>query len=308
MRSRVSFIFEVRGKNIWNGVVNDDAPGMYPVDPSFFKVMGMRLVQGRLFSDEENRKGARSVAVVSQAMARQIWPGEDPLGQCLYLGGKANPCTDVIGVVADARLMPSIRPTTRWASAFYVPIEQHVSFTSDRALLVRTVDDPWSWLPLLRREAQVAVSDLPYVDAYAFDDLFTAMLKPWRLGSTVFVIFAALSMVVASVGLGAVAAYAVTRRTHEIGIRAALGATPQQLVRLVLSRSFFVVASGLGAGVLLSWVAGRILNAQLFGIAAQDARILGAAACGLLLIATSAAWIPARRASSVDPATALRTE
>ena len=309
MQSRVSSLFEVPGKDLLKGgMAGDILPGIYPVDPSFFSLMRMRLVQGRFFSDEENRKPARSVAVISESMAERIWPGEAAIGKCFYLGGRQNPCTDVIGVVADARLIPSIRPTKQWASAVYLPIEQQTGFTSSRYLMVRTVGDVSTVAQLLRQESQVAAPDLPYVDVHPFDDIFTAMLKPWRLGSIVFVIFGALSMIVAALGLAAVAAYAVTRRTREIGIRSALGATPQQLVRLVLTRSLLVVMGGLAMGMALSWAVGRVLNAQLFDVQAGDPRIQTGAALGLLIVAAFAAWIPARRASSVDPSTALRTE
>jgi putative ABC transport system permease protein len=168
------------------------------------------------------------------------------------MSGRQNPCTEVVGVVADARLFPSVGPTTQWASACYLPIEQAAG-SSNRALPVRTVGDPAKVLPTLRQEAQAAAPGLPYVDAHAFDDVFQAMLRPWCLGSTVFVVFGALSMVVAGVGLAAVGAYSVTRRTREIGIRCALGAEPRHLVRLVLGRSLFVIATALAVGMGLTW-------------------------------------------------------
>ena len=131
-------------------------------------------------------------------------------------------------------------------------------------------------------------------------------MKPWRLGSTVFVIFGALSVLIAGAGLAAVSAYGVTRRTREIGIRAALGAPPQHLVRLMLARSLVVVAAGLAAGTVLAWAGGRVLNAQLFGVTAGDPRILTGAACGLLLMWTLAAWFPSRKGAKVNPVEILR--
>jgi ABC-type antimicrobial peptide transport system permease subunit len=175
-------------------------------------------------------------------------------------------------------------------------------------LLVRTVDDPASVLQTLRRESQAAVPDLPYVDARAFDEVFETMLRPWRLGSIVFVVFGALSMTIAAVGLAVVGAYGVTRRTRELGIRAALGAEPRRLVRLVLGRSLIVVVSGLAVGMGLAWAGGRILNAQLFDVTATEPRVLAAAALGLLVIGGLAAWVPARRAARIDPVMTLRAE
>ena len=247
------------------------------------------------------------MAVITESMARNFWPSEPAVGKCFYMAGRHNPCTEVVGVVADARLFPSIRPTTQWASACYLPIEQAAG-SSNRALLVRTVGDPANVLQALRRESQAAAPDLPYVDAHAFDDVFQAMLRPWRLGSTVFVVFGALSMVIAAVGLSAVGAYGVTRRTREIGIRSALGAEAQHLVRLVLRRSLIVISTGLAFGMGLTWAGGRILNAQLFDITARDPRVLAGAAVGMLLVGGCAAWLPARRAARIDPVIALRAE
>ena len=301
--STMSFPIEVPG----NEAATGPFPSLNGVDPSFFAVMRMRLIDGRLFTDDENRKGARPVAVITESMARTFWPGERAIGKCFYIGGRTNPCTEVVGVLADARLAFSIRPTRQGASACYVPIE-YGQRTSNRALLVRTVDDPASVLQTLRRESQAAVPDLPYVDARAFDEVFETMLRPWRLGSIVFVVFGALSMTIAAVGLAVVGAYGVTRRTREIGIRSALGAEPRRLVRLVLGRSLVVVVAGLTVGMGLAWAGGRILNAQLFDVTASEPRVLAAAALGLLVIGGLAAWVPARRAARIDPVMALRAE
>jgi predicted permease len=282
----------------------DAMPVVNYVDPSFFAVMRMRLVAGRFFSNSENRQAAPPVAVITETMARTFWPGELAVGKCFH-GGKE--CRQVIGVVADARIFPSVRPTKEWMSAWYAPIEE-ISGPASRAVLVRTVDNPAKILATLKRESQAAVADLPFVDVHAFDDLFVAMTRPWRLGSTVFVVFGALSMVIASVGLAVVGAYGVTRRTREIGIRTALGAAPRQLVRLVLRRSLGVVIGGLAIGMGLAWFGARIMSAQLFEVSATDPRVLAAAAVGLLIVAACAAWLPARRAARVDAVTALRAE
>jgi putative ABC transport system permease protein len=311
MATSVTFGIEVPGKDLWKGTFTSDSlPMSNPVDPSYFTVMRMRLLEGRYFTDDENRKGAKSVAVVTASMAHYIWPGEPAVGKCFYLGGrgKDTPCTEVVGVVADARLFPSIRPTTQWASAYYIPIEQAVQQTSSRALIVRTVGDPAKVLQTLRQESQVVVADLPYVDAHGFDDVFEAMLRPWRLGSTVFVVFGALAMIVAAVGLAVVAAEGVTRRTREIGIRAALGAAPQHLVRLVLRRSLLVIGCGLSTGIALAWVSSRILNPQLFNVSATEPRVLVPVALAVIVVGTGAAWMPARRAARIDPLSALRAE
>jgi predicted permease len=181
-------LIDVPGKKPSTGPVSsEDLPAINAVDPSFFSVMRMRLTRGRLFDDDDNRKGAASVAVITEAMARTTWPGEDAIGKCFYLGSReTTPCTTVVGIVADARLFPSIRPTRRWSSAYYLPIEQGAN-SSSRALLVRTTGDPAVLVATLRHEAQVAAPDLPYVDAHPFDEIFQSLLQPWRLGTTVFI-------------------------------------------------------------------------------------------------------------------------
>jgi putative ABC transport system permease protein len=308
MQSGVFFMIDVPGKAAPTGPISSESlPAFNAVDPSFFRLMRMRLVQGRFFTETENRQGGQSVAVITESMARNVWPGEPAVGKCFYLHGRNNPCTEVVGIVADARLFPSIRPTKQWASACYLPVEQGGG-SSSRALLVRTVGDPADVLQALRRESQAGALDLPYVDAHEFDDVFMNLLRPWRLGSIVFVVFGALSMVIGAVGLAVVGAYSVTRRTREMGVRAALGADPQHLVRLVLGRSMVVVVIGLSVGVGLAWASGRILNAQLFDITASDPRVLAGATLGLLIVAGVATWLPARRAARIDPAIALRAE
>jgi hypothetical protein len=130
----------VPGQKPSNGPVSsEDLPAINAVDPSFFGVMRMRLTRGRLLDDHDNRKGAVSVAVITEAMARATWPGEDAIGKCFYLGKReTTPCTTVVGIVADARLFPSIRPTSRWRSAYYIPIEQTANSTSRALLTFRT--------------------------------------------------------------------------------------------------------------------------------------------------------------------------
>jgi hypothetical protein len=303
MQGAVMFVIDVPGRPFQP---SDAMPVFSPVDPSFFAVMRMRLVDGRLFTDADNRKNAPLVAVITESMARTFWPGARAIGKCFHAG--SDRCTEVIGIVADARLFPSIRPTKEWMSACYVPIEQASSSSSSRAVLVRTIDDPAALLPTLKRESQAAVADLPYVDVHAFDDIIVTMTRPWRLGSTVFVVFGALSMLIAALGLAVVGAYGVTRRTREIGIRSALGAAPRQLVQLVLRRSLGVVIAGLMAGTGLAWAGARIMSAQLFEVSATDPRVIGIATCGLLAVGVGAAWLPARRAARIDPVLALRAE
>ena len=309
MKDGTFFNLEIPGKPPASGALSTDTlPLFNAVDPSFFAVMGMRLLEGRLFTDAENRAGAAPVAVITRSMAAWAWPGQSAVGKCFYMGDRSEGCTRVIGVLADARLMPSIRPTTQWSSACYLPLEQKPRLGSSRALLVRTAGPLDKALELLRNEAQAAMPELPYVSVHAFDDVFRSMVRPWRLGTIVFALFSALALAIAAFGLAVVTAHAVTRRTHEIGIRSALGAAPGRLVRLVLVHSLAVVILGLLAGAGLTWAAAPALGTQLFEVSSRDMRALGTSALLLMLVGALAAWMPARRAARINPIAALRSE
>jgi putative ABC transport system permease protein len=303
MRSMATTMIAVPGHPVTDGFPNANG-----VDPAFFDVMQMELAEGRLFTEAENRKGGSPVSVITESMARSIWPGEPALGKCFQIGGGPKaPCTEVIGVVRDARLMPSIRPTKQWASAYYIPIEQSTR-SSGRALLVRTKGEPDSVLSVIRRDAQAVSSDLPYIDVWAFDDIFQSLLRPWRLGAQIFGAFGIVSLLISAVGLGVMTSYGVERRRRELGIRSVLGARPSQLVTLVLGRSVVAVGGGLVAGVALAYVGARALAAQLFDVGSGDLRAFGVAIVCLLVVGTTAAWLPARRAGRVDPCVTLRAE
>ena len=173
---------------------------------------------------------------------------------------------------------------------------------------MRTTEAPGGLLGPLRAHAQAAGADLPYVDVWAFDDVFNPALRPLRLGSTVFLVFAVLALVIAGVGLAAVTAHGVTRRTRELGIRLALGADPPRLVRLILGRSLGAVLGGLALGALLSYFGERLLRTFLFGVKEGDPRVFATGVLTLLTVSVLAAYLPARKAGRVDPAEALRTD
>jgi predicted permease len=290
-------------------------PYVNSVDPSYFDVMGMRFIAGRPFTDTENITGGRPVLVVNEAMARRFWPGKSAIGQCVIIHtedswtvGKSKSCTQVIGVVANAAMWPSLDRNWNTEPVYYVPLEQHPDFVSGRAVLVRTTGSPDSVLSLLRREAQATGAALPFIDVWAFDDVFQPALKPLRLGAVVFIAFGVLGLVIAAIGLAAVTAYGVARRTREFGIRLVLGAEPAMLVRQTLARSLVAVVLGLVAGTLLAYIGSRWMQSVLFGVAAADVRVSVAAGTLLAAVGAVAAYVSARRAGHVEPAAALRTE
>jgi predicted permease len=286
-------------------------PYVDSVDPSFFDVMAMRFVAGRPFTSAENVAGGRPVLVVNEAMARLFWPGKSALGQCVIVySGDSRPddtCSDVVGVVANAAMWPALESNGDSEPRYYIPIEQY-SMLRGRAVLVNTTSSPDGVLSLLRREAQATGASLPFIDVWAFDDVFQPALKPLRLGAVVFIAFGLLGLVIAAIGLAAVTAYGVARRTREFGIRLVLGAEPAMLVRQTLARSLVAVVLGLAAGTLLAYMSSRWMQSVLFGVASADVRVYVAAGALLAAVGAVAAYVSARRAGHVEPAAALRAE
>jgi predicted permease len=301
----LGLLFEVPG--FTHGPGGYSMPMINAVDPAFLTVMGMRVVEGRAFSDADNRPGAGLVTIVNEAMARQFWPGMSPIGRCINIARR--PCATVIGVVAKASPFASLRGTnTEMNGQYFVPLESFADLNSERVLLVRTTGDPRVMLPRLRSEAQVARADLPYVDALPLDDWFEAQVKPLRLGWSIFLALSGLALAISVAGLSVVTAHGVTRRTREMGIRLTLGATPGALVRLMARRTLVAMAIGLIAGGGLAAVGAGLLKSVLFGIEPGDVRVFAAAIAALLAIGGVATYIPARRTGRIDPSAALRID
>jgi predicted permease len=282
-------------------------PMLNAVDPAFLAVMGLRIVEGRAFSDADNRPGAATVAIVNQAMARQFWPDGSPIGRCIAIAQR--PCTTVIGVVAKASPFASLRgDRTGMDTQYFVPIEALGDLNRERVLLVRTTGEPRAMLPRLRREAQAARADLPYVDARPLDEWFESQVKPLRLGWSIFLALSVLALAISIAGLAVVTAHGVTRRTREMGIRLTLGATPGALVRLTAGRTLVAMTIGLIVGSALAAIGAGLLKSVLFGIAPGDVRVFAGAIAALLAIGAVATYIPARRTGRIDPSAALRIE
>ena len=161
---------------------------------------------------------------------------------------------------------------------------------------------------MIRREARAAGPNLPYIAVWPLKDVFEPILRPWRLGAAMFTGFGLLALATAAVGMAAITWYAVRRRHRELGIRLALGGRPGQMVRLVLARTAVSVCLGGVAGLAGAYAASGALQSLLFGIEARDLGVHAAAGTVILLVAVIAAWLPARRAATVDPAMLLRTE
>jgi len=276
------------------------------VGTDYFAALGARVVRGRGITDADERLGAR-VAVVNETLARHYWPAESgsPLGACVLLGSDST-CTEVVGVVQDIMLF---RLVADERAQLYFPLT-HPAFPASApgALLVRTYGEAASVTGPLRRALQALAPGMPYVDVRSFEELVAPQLQPWRLGATMFALFGGLALAIAAVGLYGVLAYTVSQRTHELGVRMALGATTRDVVGLVVRDGVRVAGVGLALGAAAALAAGRFVAPLLYETSPRDPVVLGAAAVTLLAVAVLASLIPARRAAHVEPSVALRGE
>jgi predicted permease len=274
------------------------------VDSDYFGTLGTKVVRGRAFAEPDEAKGAR-VAVVNQTMARHLWPGQDPIGQCLLLPETGQPCTEVVGVVQNVVLFSVMDER----ALYYLPLTHPaVAKSAPDALLVRAARGFPRLGGTVRGEIQSLAPDMPYVSVQSYEELVAPELQPWRLGATMFTVFGGLALVIAAVGLYSAVAYLVTQRTHEIGVRMALGAETADVVRIVVGDAAGVVAAGLSLGFAVALAAGHWIQPLLYQTSAHDPAVFAAVAAALAGAALAASLIPAWRASRVDPAVALRAE
>jgi predicted permease len=272
------------------------------VGPAYFETMGVALARGRGFTAADRAESA-PVVVVNEAFARKFWPGQDALGKRVSVRGGRPPFAEVVGVARDGRyrsLTDAPRPYV------YIPALQQRD--EGLALHVRTAGDPRAVLPAVRRAVAELAPGWELTPERTIEEHVAASLLPQRVASWVLGAFGGLALVLASVGVYGVVAYAAARRTREIGVRVALGASRGDVVRMVVRQNLGLVAWGVGVGLPLAWGAGRLLGSLLLGAGVASPLAFGAGTLFLVGTATLAAWLPARRAARVDPISALRTE
>ncbi len=269
----------------------------------YFKAMGTRVLRGRGFSAED-RAGAPRVAVVSEAMGRVLWPGKDPLGECFRVGADTMPCTTVVGVAEDA-VQNSLVEADQYR--YYLPLEQRRP-EGGFALMMRMRGRPADAAQGVRRALQQVMPGTTYVTVRPMSELIADQRRSWRLGATMFVGFGALALVVAAVGLYSVIGYNVAQRSHELGVRMALGARAGNVVRLVVGQGVRFGVLGVVTGSILALVAARWLEPLLFRQSATDPLVFGVVAAVLLFVAVAASSFPAWRAAQADPNVALRSD
>lgn len=272
------------------------------VTSDYFATVGTPVIRGRTFTPAD-RDGSALVVIVNETMAKSLWPGEDALGKCVIIGDDAVACSQVVGVAGDVHLNSLREPASM---QYYVPFGQERGFGGS-VIVVRPRGVASDAFPLLRN-AFVAVGGLPHAKIETIQQKIDPEFRPWRLGAAMFGIFGALALVIAAVGLYSVIAYLVADRTREIGVRIALGASRARIIREVVLTGITTTAIGVVTGIAVALATGRYLEPLLFDESVRDPRVLVIVAALVLAIAVVAAWSPARRASRVDPAIALRAD
>ncbi|PZR72687.1 MAG: ABC transporter permease [Chthoniobacterales bacterium] len=273
------------------------------VSPGYFAALKIPLLQGRFFTAGD-AEGQAEVALVNETMARHYWPGENPLGKKIGVGcDKGEPCRTVVGVVGDIRhegLADEPKPEV-YTSHLQFPV-------NNMSLVLRSESDPLSLVSAVRNAVRALDKDQPIALVQTLEQHVSESILQPRLITTLLSIFAALALLLAAVGVYAMMSYTIAQRTGEIGIRMALGAARSSIFSLVLRQAMTLVAAGVVIGLAGSVAATRFLNSLLFGVGAWDPLTFFATMLLMVVIGFLAAWLPARRATRVDPIVALRAE
>jgi predicted permease len=288
------------------GIDSVDALGSFSYQATtddYFRTMGTRILRGRPILAED-RAGAPDVAVVSESMARTLWPGQDALGKCFRMREATAPCLTVVGIAEDM-VQRDLAGTQRLH--YYVSIDQYTR-TWGNGLVLRVRGDPAAKAESIRQSLQRGMPGTSYVIVQPLANIVADAQRSWRLGATMFVAFGFLALVVAAIGLYGVINYNVTQRMHELGVRVALGAQQGDVVRMVTSQGVRFALVGAAVGVALAVMSGRWLQPLLFRQSATDPWIYAGVSAATIVVALMASLIPAIRASRADPISTLRTE
>lgn len=275
------------------------------VSPGFFSTLGIPVVAGRAFTSQD-REGTQRVAIVSESTARLFWPGENPLGRHFWVGARGNrPGLEVIGVVKDGKYYNSWRKDSARPFVF---LAFNQAFQSQGTLMARGGTGTGSLAASIRREVQAMDPNLPVFDIKTFQQQFHEGLLFERVGAILVGAFGALALALAAVGIFGLVSYSVGQRTHEIGVRMALGAQRRDVIGLVLRQGLALTAMGVAAGLCGAVGLTHLLSSLLYDVKPTDPLTLILATLVLAGVAFFACYIPARRATKVDPMVALRYE
>jgi putative ABC transport system permease protein len=280
-------------------VASNPTLNMEVVGPSYFATLGIPILRGRGFTDADD-ENAQRVIVISESAARHYWPDADPIGKRLIGPGP----NTVIGIVPETRY----RDLRDARLSIYFPLRQSAFPYAPSNLAIRTSGPAAQMVPTIRRAIEQTAPDVALVGAAPFERLLEKPLAQPRLNALLLAAFAGAALLLAAVGLFGVMAASVRQRTRELGIRMALGATAQDLRRMVLVRGLVIAAAGLVVGMLGALLANRLLVAMLYEVSPADGATLAVVGVVLVVVAIVATAIPARASTRVDPVVALRAE
>jgi putative ABC transport system permease protein len=283
-------------------------PGLRPdvpwdaVGPGYFRTLRIPLLAGRAFS-EQDRQGAPQVAIVNQAFARQFFLDQNVIGKHVRAGARTGPWREIIGIVGNVKQLGLDHPEL---PETYVPYLQEP--TSDMDVVLRAAGDPLSSAAAVNAAVRAVDANQPVYDVATMDQRLSESIAPQRFNALLVGMFALLALGLGAIGIYGVLAYSVAQRTHEIGVRVALGARREDVLVLVVGEGMRLVALGMGIGLPGALALTRLLRSLLFGVKPSDPVTLLAVSVGLALVAALACYLPARRATKIDPMVTLRCE
>jgi predicted permease len=284
----------------------DSAPrlghfGLQMGERDYFRTVGTHILRGRGF-DSTDRRESPKVIVVSDAMAKKLWPRQNALGKCIKFADTL-PCTTVVGIAEDIKALDVLGDQDM---QYYLSIEQNAP--AGASIFVRVHGNAAAQVEAVRKRLQRLMPGAAYVTVVPMRQIVDPRLSSWRMGATMFLLFGLLALILAAIGLYSVIAYDVAQRTHELGLRIALGAHARDVLRMVLGEGLRFGLAGIGIGVALALAAGHWVQPLLYQESAHDPLVFIAVAAILAVVAVAASAIPASRAVRVDPSIALRTE
>ncbi|MCP3098036.1 ABC transporter permease [Myxococcus sp. K15C18031901] len=299
------------GANIWLELEVEGRPvprterpsvGFQSITPGYLGALGIPLLRGRDVATTDTSK-SEPVVLLNQAAARQHFPGQEAVGQRIRLGDETSPMLTVVGVVGDVKYDG---PAKEARPEAYVAALQRTLFFS--SFVVRTRGEPATLIPAVRAAVGELDKDLPLTDPRTMEQRVTEATARPRFMSVLVAMFACMSLLLAGVGLSGVMAYTVRQRTRELGIRMALGASPADVLRMVLGHGLRLALVGVAMGMVGAFAVTRVMSSQLYGVSTTDPLTFGTLAAVVMAVALVATWLPAYRATRVDPQVALRGE
>jgi putative ABC transport system permease protein len=282
---------------------NNQTTDVHATDENYFRTLNIPIIKGRTYTAQEATED-HHVVVINETLARQYFPDTNPIGQRLVIDMKDQNLPDeIIGIVGDAKY------TTLEGEPHAMVYWPHSQLpNSAMTIVLRTTGDPMGYSPAAQREIQGLDKDQPVADVRTMESLIGESISRTRFGTLLLDVFAAVALLLATVGIYGVMAYSVVQRTHEIGIRMALGAQVSDIFRLVVSQGLLLILCGVALGLSAAFALTRLLASLLYGVSATDPTVFVGLSVLLTLVAFVASYVPARRATKVDPLIALRYE